>query len=33
MNKKNRACPGFLMPIRKIKSYKTTKVQKSNKLD
>ena len=28
MNKKNRACSGFLMPIRKIKRYKNNNIVK-----
>ena len=28
MNNKNRACPGFLMPVRKIKRYKNNNIAK-----
>ena len=32
MNKKNRANPGFLMPIRKIKAYKNNNIAKKEQV-
>jgi hypothetical protein len=32
MNKKNRACPGFLMPVRNIKSHKNNNITKKEQI-
>ena len=32
MNKKNRACPGFLMPVSKIKRYKNNNIVKKEQI-